>query len=152
MVAAQTPAGDDGLILLRRDRTLVQHRENAFPGTLVITEARILHRRRTVLPRALLRALTLGHISATPTITEVRLADITTLQHGHSGRVPTLDITVPRDSYRIFLSDEDDYQAVADSLRRALGTWAARKAHPIALDQAPARSDSTAGRAVFLRD
>jgi hypothetical protein len=139
-------------MLLRRERTLVQHKENAFPGTLVITESRILHRRKTVLPRGLLRALTLGCISVTPTVTEVMLADITLLQHGHYGRVPTLDITVPSDSYRIFLSDEDDYQAVAGSLRKALGTWAARKAHPTALDRPPARSDSTAGRAVFLRD
>ena len=142
-MAAQTPAGDDGQMLLRRDRTLVQHRGSAFPGTLVITEARILHRRKTVLPGGLLRALTMGRISARPTITEVMLADITTLQHGHYGRVPTLDITVPRDSYRIFLSDEDDYQAVAGSLRKALGAWAARPS---------ARSDSTGGRAVFIRE
>jgi hypothetical protein len=73
-VAAQTPAGDDGQTLLRRDRTLVQHRGSAFPGTLVITEARILHRRKTVLPQGLLRALTLGRISVSATITEVMLA------------------------------------------------------------------------------
>jgi hypothetical protein len=151
-VAAQTPAGDDGQMLLQRDSTLVQHRGSAFPGTLVITEARILHRQKTVLPWRLLRTLTLGRISATPTITEVMLADITTLQHGHYGRVPTLDITLPTDSYRIFLSDEDDYQAVAGLLRKALGTWAARGAHAAAPDQSSAQSDSTSGRAVFIRE